>query len=75
MMDRIDRMIAGIIFIFLLIIFVSFSYAVIETAENVRNKVEEAVKERDNKHLTMECEQYYNDGTGRWAECMGVGHK
>jgi hypothetical protein len=26
-------------------------------------------------HLPTECRKYYNDGTGRWIECMGVGLK
>lgn len=26
-------------------------------------------------HLPALCKKYYNDGTGRWAECMGVGPK
>lgn len=25
--------------------------------------------------LPRKCAEYYNDGTGRWAECMGVGKK
>ena len=24
-------------------------------------------------HLPSKCQPFYNDGTGRWAECMGVG--
>lgn len=26
-------------------------------------------------HLPTKCRPFYNDGTGRWAECMGVGPK
>jgi len=26
-------------------------------------------------HLPTACRSFYNDGTGRWAECMGVGPK
>lgn len=26
-------------------------------------------------HLPTFCRQYYDDGTGRWIECMGVGLK
>jgi hypothetical protein len=25
--------------------------------------------------LPQHCAPFYNDGTGRWAECMGVGPK
>ena len=26
-------------------------------------------------HLPTFCHKFYNDGTGRWIECMGVGLK
>ena len=26
-------------------------------------------------HLPTFCQKFYNDGTGRWIECMGVGLK
>ena len=33
------------------------------------------VRERERFHLPTECRPFYNDSTGRWAECMGVGPK
>lgn len=26
-------------------------------------------------HLPTKCRPFYNDGTDRWIECMGVGYK
>lgn len=26
-------------------------------------------------HLPTKCRPYYNDGTDRWIDCMGVGYK
>ena len=26
-------------------------------------------------HLPTKCKEFYNDGTDRWVECMGVGYK
>lgn len=58
----------------ILSLFVSFSYAVLKTAGEIR----EEVKEESlfvNKHLPTTCQPFYNDGTDRWKECMGVGIK
>ena len=33
------------------------------------------VPPRKEAGLPAECREFYNDGTGRWAECMGVGPK
>lgn len=30
------------------------------------------VPNRDERSLPDLCRSYYNDGTGQWAECMGV---
>jgi len=29
----------------------------------------------EHTHLPTVCREFYNDGTGRWAKCMGVGPK
>lgn len=35
-----------------------------------------APREKDwSDHLPTKCAQYYNDGTERWINCMGVGYK
>lgn len=31
--------------------------------------------EAENITLPQKCAQFYNDGSGRWIECMGVGLK
>jgi len=38
-----------------------------------KESVEAAARNRAQRiELPQLCAQYYNDGTGRWAECMGV---
>ena len=57
---------------FIVILLFSISYAVFETARDIR-EIKDVVVERT--HLPSECQQYYNDGTDQWKECMGVGYK
>ena len=59
--------------VFVCVLLVSFSYAVIDTASNIRENVNKDIK--DIKHLPSECEKYYEDGTDNWKDCMGVGYK
>lgn len=40
-----------------------------ETAEREPVPLEERI------HLPTKCKEFYNDGTDRWIECMGVGYK
>lgn len=37
--------------------------------------IENEVKVTHEDHLPTKCRHFYNDGTGRWAKCMGVGPK
>lgn len=68
-MDRFEK----ILIVFIFILFLSISYAVIETA---RGEMEEVIeKETERRHLPTQCAVYYNDGTDNWKECMGVGYK
>lgn len=56
----------------------SFSYAVIKTAQDLREGMNEVVikeQERRDEDIRTRCAVYYNDGTDRWTECMGVGYK
>jgi len=54
----------------ILIISLSISIAVIKTAYTTQRMIEDNRTERE--HLPSKCEQYYNDGTDRWKDCMGV---
>lgn len=38
-------------------------------------KASETPKERVRFNLPAKCQPYYNDGTERWINCMGVGKK
>ncbi len=63
--------------IILAILFCSFSYAVIKTAQDIREGMNDVVikeQERRKEDIRTRCAVYYNDGTGRWIECMGVGY-
>lgn len=60
------------------LIFTSFCVAVVKTAEDIREGMNEVVikeQERRDEDIRIKCAHYYNDGTDRWAECMGVGYK
>jgi hypothetical protein len=46
------------------------SLVVISVAKS-RDQVKEEIRETVNR--AGHCSPYYNDGTDRWAECMGVG--
>ena len=61
---------------FLICLFlVSLAYAVIGTAYQARESVIESREKIEKRHRPTECEQYYNDGTSQWQDCMGVGVK
>lgn len=63
----------GIVMIFM--IFFSISYAVIETASDVKKEVIFDRLNYESKNRAAECSQYYKDGTDNWKECMGVGYQ
>ena len=67
-MNRFEK--TMILFVFTL--FFSISYAVLKTA---RGEIEYIKESKERVHLPSECEQYYNDGTTQWIECMGVGYQ
>jgi len=67
-MDRFEKFM--IVFVFLL--FFSISYAVLETA---KGEIEDIKEITERRHLPSECQSYYNDGTDRWKDCIGVGYK
>lgn len=64
-----------IIALFFIAIVLSFSYAVVKTAQESIEIVEEN-KEKKERVLTLpeKCQSYYNDGTDKWKDCMGVGY-
>ena len=80
-MSKEDRIILS----FICILFVLLGISVLKTAENIREyteqkRIELEVTEQKKEELKQEdirvkCAVYYNDGTGRWKECMGVGYK
>lgn len=51
------------------------SVAVLKTAAETRDMVDNIKRNQEVKHLPTECAVYYNDGTDRWKECMQVGIK
>ena len=67
-MDRAEKF----MILFVLILFISISLAVLKTASGEIEDIKEITERR---HLPAECQPYYNDGTDRWKECMGVGPK
>lgn len=62
-----------------IIILVGFiAFVVIDAAHDAKEIVAKARAERqrlEDVDVRVECAQYYNDGTGRWQVCMGVGPK
>lgn len=73
-MDRFEK-----IFLILSVsLIVSFSVAVVNTASEIQEILERNItetRETEADQLLKECSAYYNDGTDRWMECMGVGYK
>lgn len=61
--------------IFIVVFCMSFSYAVIKTASNIEERMNEIQQEKEMKDRRIECRAYYNDGTDRWKDCMGVGYR
>ena len=65
--------------IFFLIIFClflfSFVYAVFTTAIESMNYHDDSMRRIEFRHRAAECEQYYNNGTDEWKDCMGVGYQ
>lgn len=70
-----DRFFEKCMIFFVLLLVVSFSYAVVETAEGSRHKVEIYQQKQEVKSLPEKCQPFYNDGTDQWKDCMGVGFK
>lgn len=60
---------------FVILLFVSLAFAVVKTAKEIENIVEENHERQERRHLPTECREYYNDGTDRWIKCMNVEHK
>ena len=52
------------------VIFIALQDARLEAAGTLAVR-----SERISGTLPRKCEEFYNDGTGRWIECMGVGLK
>jgi len=60
--------------LFLIVFFLSFSLAVIKTAYGGAERMEKIYREMVTPRPSV-CSQYYNDGSNRWINCMGVGYK
>lgn len=58
--------------LFIIVFFTSLSVAVIKTAHGIQEVIEKEYNRRE-VPLAEKCEQYFNDGTDQWKECMGVG--
>lgn len=56
-----------------LIVLVTFTKLL--DAKLARDAILAAESEPSSESLPTKCEPFYNDGTGRWIECMGVGLK
>lgn len=61
--------------LFVVCIFLSLSYAVLETAMELKKEVIFDRLNKEARDRRIECSTYYNDGTDRWKECMGVGYE
>ena len=59
-----------IVLFFILVFCVSFSYAVLDTAYHARENIE--LKGKNSVTRAQLCRPYYNDGTDRWYNCMGI---
>ncbi len=69
---RKDKIIGYITLFFVILLFVSFSVAVIHTASEIQEIVK---KETERRHLPTECRPLYDKGGDEWKECMNVGYK
>jgi len=71
--------IAGAVTLILMALALCSLTAVICIAAHVASVSQDAQPDAGSAHtsetLPAKCRQYYNDGTGRWIECMGVGLK
>jgi hypothetical protein len=64
------------------VILVVFGYLALICLQDMRDLLEAAHMQRTTvvvhtvktESLPVRCRPYYNDGTERWAECMGVGY-
>lgn len=57
-------------------LFVAAGRVIIKTAETAEQSLNRAYEPRiEEPSLPEKCRPYYNDGTDRWIECMGVGRK
>lgn len=57
---------------FLLAMFVNLSARAVDTANPPQPASDTSLRYH---HLPTVCAPFYNDGTDRWRECMGVGKK
>jgi len=64
------------VILFLIVIFTSMSYAVLKTAKETQESIKD-IKDIREQQLTLpeKCRKFYNDGTDRWVNCIGVEYK
>jgi cell division protein FtsL len=70
-MDRFEKFFV----LFIILLFLSLSIAVIKTAYSIQENVDNSIKERQRTHLPTKCSEYYDNGTEEWQECMLVEKK
>ena len=59
----------------LLILTTWMAAELIETVQLIElNTIGRELSRTVSLHLPAQCGRYYNDGTERWIECMGVGY-
>ena len=64
--------------IFLLGVFVLaavVSFAIVTTAQEIRDEVTEPAQVEESVHLPSKCAEFYDSGTDEWKECMLVEEK
>lgn len=60
----------------LLVLLLLFAVLVVATAAESGKVVDETpAPDSRRAPLPVRCAPYYNDGTDRWKDCMGVGYK
>ena len=57
-----------------------FLFFILVLVQDIRNMIKDNVVQdmhMNNERISLpeKCHTFYNDGTGRWADCMGVGYK
>ena len=68
-MDRFEKF----MILFIIVLFLSLSIAVVKTAYGIQGNLYQRTElNRERRHLPALCDQYYDNGTHQWKECMGV---